>query len=35
MIYNVLATGSTGNATVIENEILLDCGVSFVKVGVH
>lgn len=31
MIYNVLATGSAGNATIIENEILLDCGVSFAK----
>lgn len=31
MNYNVLATGSTGNATIIENEILLDCGVSFAK----
>lgn len=31
MNYNVLATGSSGNATVIENEILLDCGVSFNK----
>ena len=31
MIYNVLATGSSGNATIIENKILLDCGVSFAK----
>lgn len=31
MIYNILATGSEGNATVIENEILIDCGVSFAK----
>ena len=31
MNYNILATGSSGNATIIENEILLDCGVSFAK----
>lgn len=31
MNYNVLATGSSGNATIIENEILLDCGTSFTK----
>ena len=31
MNYNVLATGSSGNATIIENEILLDCGTSFAK----
>ena len=31
MNYNVIATGSSGNATIIENTILLDCGVSFNK----
>ena len=29
MIYNILATGSSGNATIIEDSILIDCGVSF------
>lgn len=27
--YNVLQTGSKGNATLIENTVLIDCGVSF------
>lgn len=31
MNYNVLATGSTGNATIIEDIILIDCGVTFKK----
>lgn len=29
MNYKILASGSTGNAVVIENKILIDCGVSF------
>ena len=30
--YHVIQTGSLGNAVVIENNILIDCGVSFVKI---
>lgn len=29
MNYNVISTGSMGNAVVIENKILIDCGVSY------
>lgn len=29
MNYKILASGSTGNAIVLENKILIDCGVSF------
>lgn len=29
MTYNIIATGSTGNAVLIENSILIDCGVPF------
>ena len=29
MICNVIATGSTGNAVVVDNDILIDCGVPF------
>lgn len=32
MIYDIINTGSNGNATVIENIILIDCGVSFVRI---
>lgn len=28
MIYNIIATGSSGNAVVLNNNILIDCGVS-------
>ncbi len=31
MKYKIIATGSTGNAIVIEENILIDCGVSFRK----
>ena len=31
MNYKIIYTGSDGNATVIENTILIDCGVSFKK----
>ena len=31
MNYNVIATGSTGNAVTINDEILIDCGVPFKK----
>lgn len=31
MHYKVLATGSSGNATIIKDEILLDCGIPFIK----
>lgn len=27
--YNIIATGSKGNAVVIDQKILIDCGVSF------
>ena len=29
MKYEIISTGSVGNAVVVENEILIDCGVSF------
>lgn len=29
MKYNIIATGSQGNAVVLENSILIDCGVTF------
>lgn len=29
--FNIIATGSTGNATVINGHILIDCGISFKK----
>ena len=32
MNYDIINTGSNGNATVIENCILIDCGVSFVRI---
>ena len=32
MIYDIINTGSNGNATVIEKTILIDCGVSFVRI---
>ena len=32
MIYKIIASGSSGNATVINNEILIDCGVPFSKI---
>jgi phosphoribosyl 1,2-cyclic phosphodiesterase len=31
MNYNILETGSKGNATIIENHILIDCGIPFKK----
>ena len=31
MFYNIISTGSKGNALVIEDNILIDCGVSFTK----
>ena len=31
MNYNVLETGSKGNATIIEDIILIDCGIPFKK----
>lgn len=31
-MYNVIATGSTGNAVLYHNSILLDCGVPFSKI---
>lgn len=32
MTYEVIATGSSGNAVLINNEILIDCGVSWKKI---
>lgn len=32
MKYNILATGSDGNAVVVNGEILIDCGVTFKKI---
>ena len=29
MTYNIISTGSKGNAVIINNEILIDCGVPF------
>ena len=29
--YNIISTGSQGNAVVIEHKILIDCGVSFLS----
>lgn len=29
MTYNIIATGSTGNAVIINDNIMIDCGVSF------
>ena len=31
MKYNIIATGSTGNATIINDHVLIDCGVSYKK----
>jgi len=31
MIYNIISTGSKGNAVIIDYRILVDCGVSFIK----
>ena len=33
MTYNIISTGSKGNAVVINNEILIDCGVPFKKLA--
>lgn len=32
MTYEVIATGSSGNAVLINNGILIDCGVSWKKI---
>lgn len=32
MNYEIIQTGSSGNAVVIGNEILIDCGVAFKKI---
>ena len=31
MNYKIIESGSSGNATIVENAILIDCGVSFKK----
>ena len=31
MNYRIIESGSSGNATIVENIILIDCGVSFKK----
>lgn len=33
MTYNIISTGSKGNAVIINNEILIDCGVPFKKLS--
>ncbi len=33
MIYNIISTGSKGNAVVINDNILIDCGVSYSKLN--
>lgn len=35
MTYDIIATGSKGNATVLENQILVDCGVSFKSLNMY
>lgn len=35
MRYEILETGSEGNATVIEDEILIDCGTAFKRIEPH
>lgn len=32
MEYEIISTGSKGNATVLNKSILIDCGVSFKKI---
>ena len=32
MIYKIISTGSSGNCILLNNTILLDCGVSFKKI---
>lgn len=31
-MYNIIASGSTGNATIIDNKILIDCGVPYTSI---
>jgi glyoxylase-like metal-dependent hydrolase (beta-lactamase superfamily II) len=31
--YKILSTGSHGNATILKNMVLVDCGVPFNKLG--
>ena len=31
MTYEIIETGSTGNATVVDDKILVDCGVAYSK----
>lgn len=33
MNYEIIASGSSGNALLIENKILIDCGVPFSKIS--
>ena len=35
MTYNIVATGSRGNAVVINERILIDCGVPYYKLEPH
>lgn len=35
MTYNILASGSDGNATIINGEILIDCGISYKALAPH
>ena len=35
MTYEIIETGSTGNAVVINENIMIDCGVSWKKIQPH
>lgn len=35
MTYEIIETGSTGNAAVINENIMIDCGVSWKKIQPH
>ena len=33
MTYNIISSGSTGNATIVFDHILIDCGVPFTRIS--
>lgn len=35
MTYNIIGSGSSGNATIVFDHILIDCGVSFTKIAAY
>lgn len=35
MTYNIIGSGSSGNATIVFDHILIDCGVPFVKIAAY